>query len=315
MLALLLSLAALAEPVGFAHPADLVEHSALYTKAAEKAGATFQEREATSEALGLALDRYETALHLLGDRAPEVELERLAELRKQFNRERAVLQAFAQAVLEDFDQEFTRAMKRAMPEGATLCRAEKASGTTLPGMPTRTAPNPDCEGPDLNRDVAVRMDSDPALTSVLDEILAAEWPEFSLDTTAQAPIGGAPWIQVEPFFQQIAASRLKAIARADEEARIPLASAIEEGADKEALQELQATARAITQRTADARASLGDPVFDVVEKRASKYGDKGSTAPGWCANPERLGGCTGEPAPAALARGLQSDKKVGKALR
>lgn len=311
MFILLLSALASAGP-GHVHPSEIARHSGLYTKAAESAGAKFQQIEAKSEAMAAALAAYETSLDLLGDKAPASERARLQELRRTFNRERSVLQAFATTLMEDFDTEFSQAMERVLPKGAEICEPTVSEGAALPGMPARTKPNPDCKGEDLNQQTATRMDADPSLKAAVEEMLSLEWPSLTLEAQAQAPIGASTWIPVETFFKQVAGAQLKQIDRADEEARLPFAAALEAGASREELESLREQARKVTDRTAAARASLARETIEVVPARSDR---KGVPALGWCANPALFGGCTGTEATSEHIQAILADKKVSKTLR
>lgn len=312
MIATLLALLALAaaEP-GRASPSDIANASALYAQASEKAGGTYADRERRAEAVAAALTSYREALDLMGARAPATERARLEDLQRAFNREVGVLRAFADAALEDFDEVFSTAMQRALPPATKVCEGQVAAGPALPGMPGRTRENPDCTGPDRSAEVARAMDADPRLKAAVTEILGLEWPAITLIPEPQAPIGGSRWIQVQPLLRSLTGARLKAIDRADEEARVPLAAALEEGFDKAEAAALIEQGRAITQRTAKDRAALAAPILTAIEGRAPKLG---ATDLGWCANPELLGGCAGAAAGAAIERAIRDDKKVRKAL-
>ncbi|TVQ87072.1 MAG: hypothetical protein EA397_19160 [Deltaproteobacteria bacterium] len=312
MMILLLAAAALAEPTGHAHPSEIAQHSALYTKAAESAGSTFQSLESKSEALATALRAYETSLDLLGNDAPAAERERLATLRTTFNRERSVLQSFATTLMEDFDQEFSQAMERVLPKGAQICEPTVSAGASLPGVASRTQPNPDCEGPDLNQQTAAKMDADPSLQAAVEEMLSLDWPELSLEPASQDPIGAQTWIQVYPLFSKLRGSALKSIDRADEEARLPFAAAIERGASTEELATMREDAKAISDKTARARAALAQPILEAIRARS---GRKGLPELGFCANPELFGGCRGTQASPSQIDAILSDKKVQRTLR
>ena len=312
---LALMLAVLANAGGHYTPGDTAANSALYAKAAEVAGTRFRDHQARSEAVALALDEYRTGLDLLGDRALADDTARLDRLSKQFARERAVLQAFATAMMEDFDGVFQAALARALPADAVQCQARLPTGPALPGMPAPMEDNPDCTGEDLNRSLGAAMDADPVLNAAIEEILALEWPEITIDAAAQQPVGEAErWISVTPWFRGAAGGALKAIDRADEQARLPFEAAIEQGADKAALQSMVDDARKVTEATAGRRAALAAPILLAAEAWSAKRSKKGNPGVAWCANPALLGGCVGEDASASAGAELRADKKVAKAL-
>jgi hypothetical protein len=311
----LLPLTALAAG-GFYHPADVAAASKLYAKAADQAGGAFEDHQRGAESLSRALLDYELALDLLGDRAPAAERQRLDALTKEFNRERAVLEAFANTMMEDFDAEFSAAMERALAKhaGAKECERTIADGPAVPGIGGRSKPNPACTGEDLNEKIAAAMDADAKLQKSIGEILSLKWPEVALDAAPQAPIGGdARWISVDAFFRGAAKDALKKIDREDAEAREKFEAAIEEGADKDKLAGLVAEADKVTAETAKKRAALGAPVLSAADATLGKWAKK-EGATGWCAQPALLGGCTGTDATKELSERLKADKKVAGAL-
>lgn len=313
MLALLL--AVFANAGGHYTPADTAARSALYNRAAESAGSTFRDAQARVEAVGNALDDYQTGLDLLGDSATADDIARLQALKKRFARERAVLQAFATTMMEDFDTEFQAALTRALPADAVQCQARVPTGPALPGMPAPMEDNPDCTGDDLNPTLGAALDADPALNASIDEILGLEWPAISLDQTPRSAVGDAEqWVAITPWFGAAAGNALKAIDRRDAEARLPFEAAIEQGADKEALQAMLADARKVTEDTRQRRAAVAAPVLDAVAAWSAKRVKKGRAGVAWCANPALLGGCTGTDVTASKGAELRADKKIAKAL-
>lgn len=316
MIAHLLLASALAAP-GTYHPAEIAAQSQLYATASDGAGRMFEERARGAEGLARALEDYELALDLLGDRAPEASRQRLDALTQEYNREFAVLNAFANTMVEDFDGEFVAAMERAIAKhpGAVECEREIAEGKGLPGMPAKKKPNPDCQGADLNAQIAKAMDDDPKLKAAVGEILALTWPELALEAVPEAPIGGAGRaVDVGTLFRQAAPTSLDRIEREDEDARLPFQAAIEEGASTDDLEKLVAQARAVTTATAAKRAAMAGPVLGAAEATAAKWAKKGEPALGWCANPASLGGCIAPDATAELVPRLVADKKVAAAL-
>lgn len=310
--------AAVAAPAGYYHPQDLAARSERFSEVTERSGGAFEDASRRSSELARALRDYREALDLLGDRAPAAERERLEELQKTFNRQRATLQAFAETLLEDVDGEFRAAVERAVasvPGEVTVCEGEVADGPRVPGMRQRTRPNPDCTGDDLNDALAGKVDADPALRRALREIVAVEWPALDLPSEPQAPVGGgARWISVHALLRQGAAGTLKRIVQEDDEARLPFQAAIEQGASAAELAEHVDAARRLTAATASKRARAAAPVLEIADSRLQRLEKRGEPATGWCANPPLLGGCTGDDATGDLVARLLDDKKVGKAL-
>ncbi len=153
---LLLAPAALAEPVGFYPPEHIAPRSELSAEASANLSGPFEQRAAALEQLAVALRHYREALDLLGDRVPQAERERLEAIEKSFHRQEAELQAFADALVGDFDGAMRGAMERAAASygEAMRCQGQIAAGPRVPGMPVKTQKNPECQGRDLNADIA-----------------------------------------------------------------------------------------------------------------------------------------------------------------
>lgn len=316
-MSLWLMLVSSAFAAGFYHPADIARESALYDKAAATAGGTFEQAQKQAEAYAIALRDYELALDLLGERAPAGERERQAQLEKEFHREFAVLEAFANTMMEDFDAVFGAALERALAKhpGAVECEAVIATGAALPGMPAPTKKNPACKGDDLNATIAKAMDGDATLRRELDEILGLPWPELKLDAAPQPVVGGGTrYVHVDAMFRKLAPDALRRIDQQDEDARLPLQAAVEEGTAKRNADELRAKAAAIDQATRDRRAALAAPVLSAAQAASEKWAKKGEPTVGFCANPATLGGCSGTEATDAIVARWAADKKVLAAL-
>lgn len=315
MVLVLLAGLATAGPPGHTHPTAIAAQSTAYARAAQATSSRFADIEGKTQAMAQALNRYELALDLLGERAPEGGRAHLDALRTRFDRERAVVQAFAQTMMEDFDQEFVAAMERATPDGTQTCQPRIPSGRSLPGMPAPMTANPDCEGENLTGAIVEKMDADPSLNAAIDEILALEWPPVTVPSEprpAAGPAGG--WVAVAPWFDTVAEDPLDRIAREDAEARLPFEAAIEQGATKEELAALTDEARAVTAATARKRATLAAPVLEAVDRFNAKRAKKGRATVAWCAQPAFLGGCTGEDRTESLGPVLREHRKVRKNL-
>lgn len=309
---------ALAAPVGYWHPQDLAARSERFAEANDAAASTYEEVARRSDTFARALRDYRVALDLLGDRADPLERERLEALEKEFNRQQAVIRAFADTFVEDFDTEFSAAAERARAAlGGTIeeCRGTVEDGPRVPGIRPRTKPNPACKGDDLNAELARRVDTDAELKAALDEMLALEWPQLKLDVRFVSPVGGGErHVSVLGLFQEAAPDALRAIEQADDRARLPFEAAIEEGATPDQLAAKVAEARKITEQTAAKRAALAAPVLDAADRHFAKAEKKGEVPTGWCAQPQVLGGCTTHDETDPLVPRLLADKKVKKAL-
>ncbi|MCB9684494.1 MAG: hypothetical protein H6738_05200 [Alphaproteobacteria bacterium] len=306
-------------PVGFWHPDDLAPVSKRFVSSSERLQEPFGVREGEADRVAAALRQYREALDLLGSQAPAAERERLEKLQTAFQREHAVLQAFADRVIEDYDTAFVAAVQRAVEgvDGEVMeCEARvmpASTGPRIPGMKPQSEPNPDCVGEDLNAKLAAVVDADPELAAAIEEILGRKWPVLTVAAEPQAPIGsGERWLRVRDLMVAGAQGPLRAIDRADDEARLRFEAAIEDGATPEQLAALEPEAQKVTDETAAARAALAAPVLEAAAKAMSKW--KGEAPAAWCANPEVLGGCTGTDASRELVGRLVDDKRVQKAF-
>ena len=305
----MLFLSLLTASAGFFHPRDVAASSSTYAAASERMADQAEQARRDARALALALQDYEEALDLLGERASAAERDRLAELERRYHRDLAVLQAAVDELVGGFDAAFSSSLERALADhpGAVRCEREVASGPSIPGLGARRKTNPACQGEDLNATLARALDADPRLVASLDT-LPTELPGFGL--TVEPMPGPERWVGVAPFFQAVAGSRLRAIRHEDETARLPIEAAIEQGASPEELAELEPRAREIDAQTAEKRARLAAPVL----ARADVVLAKRAPEAGWCAQPVRLGGCTGSQATESIAGMLREDRKLLRAI-
>ena len=315
---ILLLCATLAQAGGYYFPEDLARDSKVFGHASDVAGKAFEDHDNRSQQLADALKAYGLALDLLGTRAPQAERDRFIDLNKTFNRQFAVLQAFANDATDRFDKAFEDSLARALKSepGAVECQGQIPAGRALPGMPAPTAKNPACKGDDLNMKIAGIMDADPALKAAVDAVLKDPWPSVDLATVAEAPVGGGDRsVRVDLLVQAVAKNALATIDAADADARLPLESDVEEHASKEQLAKDVVTSKQIDATTAAKRAALAGPILDASGDVAAKWTKKGEPTTGWCANPTVLGGCTGTDATKDLVPRLAAEKKVQAAVK
>lgn len=309
----LLPSAALA--AGFYHPDDVMGRSARFAEAAETFGPIYAEAERWTRGHAEALVRYEEALDLLGDRAPAEERERLRSLRVAFGEELAVQRGYFAGLSDTFEVAFEEALERAVTGRADLvvCRARRPVGRPLPGLPVRTRSNPECEGEDHNGALATAVDRDPQLERRLRSALASAPPAPRVLAEARPPVGtGDRTVRVGAFVREAAGEDLRRIRHEDEAARVPFEAAVEQGAD---LSALRSEARAVTERTAEDRASLAAPLLATAEEVFARWERKGEPATAWCPNPPLLGGCTVADATPELLPRLLDDRRMRKRIR
>ena len=300
------------------HPADVAVQSDAFGRASEVTAEKASRLQTQARATATALRRFEASLDLLGEREPAGQRDRLAALEKQFNRDFAVAQQFADEIVTAFDGAFKSSLERALaahPDGGTAerCLSQVPDGPKLPGMRQRTKANPDCPGDALNGALAAAMDRDAALQAELDDVLSREWPQLSLPTEPVDPVvpegsAGSAWLDVSEFFQSAMRDALRDIDRRDEEERLEFEVAIEQGATPEALSGLVEKARAVDAKTRTRRMTLAAPV---VERSDAVFGKSDGA---WCAQPALLGGCAGAEKP-ALADALFADRKIQRLVR
>ena len=208
-----------------------------------------------------------------------------------------------------------RAIDAIAPQ-AVECLAMVPTASALPGIDVPLKQNDKCEGQNINKAVAERMDNDAALKTAIDEIAALEWPVITLEPVVQAPIGAdGGSVQVLSFIRQIYGKELNIIREHDEMARLPFQTALEERVSMEKLKELETEAVLLTQKTAEKRAELSANALDASEAAMGKWARKGFTPAGWCAQPELLGGCGENDRTIDVINKLLADSKVIKSVR
>lgn len=296
---------------GFYHPIDVAAGSRAYDEAAAETSGRASALQRQARSYAIALNDYEEALDLLGPRADPSERATHASLTKAYNRQLAVLQVEIDELVAGFDTAFGDALTRALQAhpGAVRCEKTVASGPSLPGMPGRRVANPACTGDDVNQALADAMDRDAALRLALTDLFERRLSAFDLPAEP-APLAAESWIGVAPLFQAASRDALRTLRRSDEEARLEIEAAMEEGATPEQLAALRPKAAAITAATAAARAEAFAPALE----RADKVLAKKLPGAGWCARPELLGGCSGEDVTKAGAALLSKDAKFGRLL-
>ena len=315
ILALVLNTSAVAG--GYYHPADIAQASEIYGQSAENAGNKAMEVERQADAIAQALVIYEENLDLFSIPSDDPRRAHQVSTKKSFNREVSVVREFVNAMLEDFDAEFSMAMERAVAKhsGAVECVAQIPVGRPLPGIPSRMKDNPDCKGDNLNQAIAKSMDADPKLRAAVDEILALEWPSITDPNSQQTPVGQSPsYMDAHAFFSKTIGDGLAAIRKSDGMARSELQLAVDEGAANDDLKTMVAEAQRITAQTFQARAALADPVLKAIDAFDAKRAKKGQASTAWCLQPKRLGGCTGDDKTASQIELILADKRVMKSL-
>lgn len=284
--------------------------SATFGRIAEAMGPAFQEAERRARSLGTGLERLDTGVALLGDRAPAGMADWAAEVRRTATGQHLALQRHLELLQDDTAAEFGAALARALPAasaGRTVTECAQSSMSSMMGKKAL------CEGADISPALAEAMDADPALRAAVDEIQAIPWPTVVPPDRAWAPApvsGSARWVSTHALEQALLRPRLEAhqdrLMRALDalEARIAAGDA--------------AALAAAQQHRADYEAALaadGAALFAALAASLERGERKGGPkATGVCANPARFGGCTGSDATKAVMGWLAADKKFRKEL-
>jgi hypothetical protein len=299
---------AAAEAMGHYDPATVAGLSAVFNEVSSAMQPRFEEAQGRASATAAALREFELALDALGPLRPTEQVARYQALRRDYVRQRRVLEAAVQEVAEDFDAAFQAAVRRALPHpGVEVCAQPSGPLARL------RAPSAPCPGPDQSAAIASRLDADPTLRAQLDAIAARGWPALDLDL-APVPAVGAPgsaWIALGALLGDRAAEALRRIDADDEAARADIDAAIEEGADADELRALREDAARIDADTASRRAALAADLIAAVDALNARRARQGDRAFAWCAQPTALGGCEGA---SAGADDLATDKRVARAL-
>lgn len=298
---------------GFFHPNDLAAESRLFQSASEQLVEPVDQAQLQAKSWAKALNDYEEALDLWGTAGTEAHRQDLAAYRGAFNQQFSALQDFTDTFVTDFDRIFSEAMARQLarhPEAAQ-CERSLPAAPSMPGLPTRLKPNPECKGEDLNPKLAAGLDEDPVLQQALDELLHRSWPLVQLDASPAPVEGAAPrWLDVRLTTHRVASDILRQIAKDDRMARSALELELGESMSPEEQQDLGRRTRALNTTTASLRHAQFGPVQEAVDKLTERWARKGEPATGWCLRPAKLGGCEGEDATDALWLRLKDDRSV-----
>lgn len=306
----------LAFGAGFYHPSDTAQHSELFQKASEVAGAQAANLETRASGIAVALNRYEEALDFLPEHSEHTA--HFRSMRTTFNREFAVASAFVHTMLDDFDTEFSNALETALSKKSapTTCLAQRpVGGRVLPGIRPRLEANPECVGDNLNKALATHMDADPALQDAINEILALKWPEVSLPNAAKTPITeGSVWLDTLAFFEKLDAAAIQNIRKEDAMARDDLLLEEVDPNNPKAREEALKQSRSLSKATRAKRQAFAAPLLEALASYNEKASKKGMVTYGLCPIPQMLGGCTGQHASQDEFNAILTEKRIQKAL-
>ncbi len=314
-LPLLLCATSFAGEPGYYHPDFVGPHSALFEKASAHVSESFGGIQAEMARLSPDLVALDQGASLCAERAPEGFLTYATEIRRQSNGQTAQVQAFVDTLVDDFEVTFGGAMERVL-EAATvgydvsLCRAEG-----IHALMGRSQ----CEGTDLAPIIGQHMDGDAELMDDVDEIIALPWPSFELQGRAQPVIpitGVGSYLDLDALTDALLRDAIAQSKARHAEALEAVEADLEEG-------DTQAVRSAALEKAQDYRAlyerdmaQLGEGFLDSIQASLLRLQKKGAPAAvGVCANPQGLGGCSGEDVTEAVLPLLLADKKLLKALQ
>ena len=310
-LALLTNVASAAEPAYYS-PDAVAGASTTFARFAEVAAPHFQTLQTELAKSAKSIDVLDTSVNLLGDRVtPELTAYRDG-LRRDLTRGYMQAQAHVGWFEDASTSIFTQALERELKtlEGQyelSVCRARTGmAAITGPGASMKQ-----CEGKDLNPQLAKELDSSKALTEVVDQLTSEPWPSVQVQGTEQAVL---PWIGSQDYInlalvERALSDRMKDFNQDLDDELLPLDDALSDTKTEEG-QAALAQADALRASYEAEVAAWGDTLLGLIEKPLDKKGVK----VGLCANPESLGGCVGQDRTDEAIKILKADKKVQKAL-
>lgn len=310
-LALLTNVASAAEPAYYS-PDAVAGASATFARFADVAAPHFETLQLELAKSAKSIDVLDTSVNLLGDRVtPELTAYRdgmRRDLTKGYMQAQAHVGWFEDASTSIFTQALERELKAL--EGQyelNVCRART-------GMSAITGPSSSmkqCDGKDLNPQLAKKLDASKALTDVVDQLTSEPWPSVQVQGTEQAVL---PWIGSQDYINlalvdRALSERMKDFNQALDDELLPLEDALADTKTEDGKAAL-AKADALRETYESDVAGWGNTLLGLIEKPLDKKG----LELGLCANPESLGGCVGTDRTKEAIEILKADKKVQKAL-
>lgn len=304
--------AALAQSPAHYAPDSIAQSSQLFRSYAEGLAPKFEALQNSLGRAGRGLEELEQSVLLLGDRAPEEMLAYLEQSRRTANHAFLVAQEHVSLIEADSQGVFEGAMGRAISEVAEereLVECSQPSGMMAFG-PSRGQTN--CEGDDLNADIAARMDADPALQQAVQSILSVDWPQvdFTPKTLPSVPLSDEDtqgFVQVGALSQVFLSDALAEIEANLERRLAPIQAKLQSGDEagkEEAIREAEEHRAAFNAEVAE----LGNRLFSAMEAGLKKQ------TIALCPNPPVFGGCPGEDQTAAIVESLQGSRRFQRAV-
>lgn len=307
--------AALAGPAGYYHFDDIAAQSKRFSEAAEAMGPAFDKAQTTLGKIGRDMEDLERNTALLGTDALDGWY---ASTQRSITGQYLQIQRHVDLLQDDYNNIFTEAAGRAIEQvGARYDLSECTRSGGVSSMLRRSTSGGSsggCKGEDVNAQIAAAIDSDSALAADVREINAVPWPEIVVEPAAQAPhpvTGTARYVSLTALANTYLDARADKRLEAFEDALSPLEDGLDSG-DEAAIAEAARLKEAYRAGLAEDGAALQAALLKSLAKAGKKL--PGFTEVGLCANPEGLGGCTGEDITASVMALLRDDGKFQKAI-
>ncbi len=311
---LLLVSATLAGEPGYYH-LDLVGgHSQVFVDASAKVAKRFQVVEGQMAKASPELVQLDLALALCAKRAPQDFVDYATALRRDSSHQTAVVQAFVDTLVADFELTFTGAMERVLDEATAGYDVSLCKGSGIHALMGRTQ----CQGEDLAPRIGEHMDRDENLRENVQEILSLEWPAFLIEGRSQnvVPITGVGrYVRLDVLVDVLVSEQVNAIQARSAAALEEVEPDLEEGETRAIREHALVRAQDIRAIYEGEMVILGEQLFSAVAASLTRQARRGApSAVGVCPNPTGLGGCTGDDVTDVVMPLLEADKKLAKAL-
>ncbi|MEL6346486.1 MAG: hypothetical protein AAFV53_25470 [Myxococcota bacterium] len=309
-----LTLTANAGSPAYYHPDDVAAKSERFRSAASKTAPDFEKAQSDLSRLGKQMEQMELAVSMLGDQAPESLKMWSAETQRTVNGQYLQIQRHVDLLQEDFSTIFGDALNRALiPLGTGTDVEECSPGGGISSMMRRGNASGGCEGADLNPTLARALDQDPQLAAALDEIYGIPYPPLGVTPKEQPSIpltGSGKTVQLALVARVFMNDRITQRLEVFEASLAPLERELSAN-ESSAIEEAASLKAAYAQALAEDGQVLQDAMAASLSKAAKKEPMFGEIA--LCANPEALGGCSGEDVTREVVAFLKSDRRFQKA--
>lgn len=216
-------------------------------------------------------------------------------------------------ISQDYDDEFTRAMERALAKINYKGTVEECASAQ--GIQALMGATPSCQGKSLDKEIAALMDQDPQLQSALAEINNIPWPVSEVTPAAQSTIsitGTENYIDVYAFSTYFLQARIAGYKKTMESQIGEIIFDVESG-DPEAKKKAEAYRTTYLSKVHADGVLLTNSIETYSAKNASKNPLVASL--GYCGNPQNLGGCEGKDVTTELIQSLKADKNWQKSMK